>query len=77
MKLAPENEKPGIIYDHEFYPASDNKFLCGFTKEDGSVCRLAEAAHTRAMMSYRPAEGTPHRCPDCVTTNEEVCTHNG
>lgn len=69
MRLKPENETPGIIKDHQFIPKNIN--------ERWGVCRcgLAEAAHISAVNSYKIPKGTPHRCPDCVTTNKEFCTH--
>jgi len=87
VELAPENEAPGVITDHPFVPRSDNHFLCAEMvtrrhlnkqneQEYGYVkCNLAEAAHTEAVMRYRSSEGTPYRCPDCVTKEVDVCVH--
>ena len=69
-EMAPENEAPGIIKDHEYLA----------NPEFGSYgrcvrCGLAEAAHLHIEEGYKIPETSKYRCPDCVTQNKEVCTH--
>lgn len=69
-RMAPENEAPGIITDHEYL----------FNPEWGAWgrcvrCGMAEAAHIASETPYEPPSDLRFRCPDCVTKGYSGCTH--
>lgn len=38
-----------------------------------TICHLSEAQHFTTLIEYAPE--APYRCPYCVNTGAETCTH--
>jgi len=51
-KPAAHDETPSNIVDHPFEPKGEWWSLCGFRKDDGDLCNLAESAHQDTTLRF-------------------------
>lgn len=52
-KQVAHDEAPSNIVDHPFEPKAAWWSLCGYTKENGALCNLAESAHAETSIRFR------------------------
>lgn len=51
-KVVGHDEAPSNIVDHPFEPKGEWWSLCGFRKDDGDLCNLAESAHKETTVRF-------------------------
>lgn len=75
-EVAQDTAHSPLIDSHPYVrdTAHHKGFLCGFVRDNGKRCNLAESTHGQTQEPHNPT--LPYRCPDCVTDGTDPCPHD-